>query len=102
MGDNLKLAVALATPNLYERAEMLILLAEDERTDSAIEANYQLGHLALRTREAPALGLVEKLKNPRAYFQLVVAAPDNPWRDLAAYQLAALKTPDAATSVSLP
>jgi len=99
MGDNLKLAVALATPNLYERAEMLILLAEDERTDSAIEANYHLGHLALRTREAPALGLVEKLKSPREYFQLVVAAPKNPWQELAAFHLAALKTAQTATSV---
>ncbi len=61
LGDNLKLAVALACPNLYERAETLILLAARGDSDTAVEANYELGRLAMRTAEAPALPLVENL-----------------------------------------
>jgi hypothetical protein len=91
LGDNLKLAVALATPSLYERAEMLILLAQDARSDAAIEANYELGRLAMRTGQAPALPLVENLKKPQEYFELVTSAPPNPWQHPAWEHLASLK-----------
>lgn len=88
MGDNLKLAVAQATGDLYTRAEMLILLAElTPPTDAAIEANYELGRVALRTSEAPAIGLLEKLRKPESYFKVVVAARPNPWQELARRQL---------------
>jgi len=83
MGDNLKLAVAQATTDPYTKAEMLIWLAKDERTDAAVEANYELGRLTMRKAEAPALPLVPGMKNPEAYFKLVVAAPANPWAKLA-------------------
>ncbi len=88
LGDNLKLAVALQTPNVYERAEMLITLARDERTDAAIVANFELGKLAMRTAEAPTISLVKGLKNPEEYFRIVIAAPDNPYRNKAAELLA--------------
>jgi len=92
LGDNLKLAVAQATPDPYVRASMLIPLAERRPpTDAAIEANYELGRLALRTAEAPALALLENLRTPEAYFKVIVAAPPNPWQRLARRQLEWLK-----------
>ncbi len=83
LGDNLKLAVALATSDPYAQAEMLIYLSEDERTDAAVEANHQLGMLAMQTARARALPLVPKLQGPEAYFRIVTAAPPNPWTDVA-------------------
>lgn len=91
LGDNLKLAIALQTPNIYERAEMLITLARDQRTDAAIVANFELGKLAMRTAEAPAISLVNGLKNPEEYFQIVIAAPDNPYREKAAKLLESIQ-----------
>jgi len=88
MGDNLKLAVALHTPDLYEQADQLIQLARDERTDAAIVANFELGKLALRTAEDPAIVLITDLKTPQEYFQLVIAAPPNPYRQKALELLA--------------
>ncbi len=89
MGDNLKLAVALHTPDIYQRAEMLIQLAR-ERTDAAIVANFELGKLALRTAEAPAITLTRGLKTPEEYFRTVIAAPPNPYQQKAADLLASL------------
>jgi hypothetical protein len=89
MGDNLKLAYAQVTTDPYARAEMLILLAEDERTDAAIEANYELGKLAMQSARAPTIRL--SVKPPQEYFKLVVAARDNPWRQLAARELRLLE-----------
>ena len=90
MGDNLKLAVALHTPNVYERAEMLIQLAKDERTDAAIVANFELGKLALRTAPDPGVLLIKDLKTPEKYFKTVIAAPPNPYQQEAAKLLASL------------
>lgn len=91
LGDNLKLDVAMATLDPYAQAEMLIWLAEDERTDAAIEANYQLGTLAMQTARAHALLLIPKLMTPQQYFKIVIAAPPNPWQELAAEHLGRLK-----------
>ena len=90
LGDNLKLAVALACPNLYDRAETLILLADQPDSDAAIEANYELGRLAMRTAEAPALPLVENLRKAEDYFRAIQAAGPSPWRALAEEHLASL------------
>lgn len=90
LGDNLILAVALATPDPYAQAEMLIYLAEDERTDAAVKANYQLGMLTMQTERARALPLIPNLKKPADYFRIVIAAPPNPWQDLAGEHLARL------------
>ena len=92
LGDNIKLAIALQNPNVYERAEMLIALARDERTDAAIVANFELGKLAMRTAEAPDINrLVKGLKTPEEYFQIVIAAPENPYQHKAAQLLAGLQ-----------
>jgi hypothetical protein len=93
LGDNLKLAVAMAVDDPYLQAEILMLLAEDERTDAAIEANYQLGMLVMQTGRARALTLVPKIKTAQEYFRIVVAAPPNPWQEYALDHLALL--PDA-------
>lgn len=90
MGDNLKLAVALNTPNPYERAVMLIELAKDERTDSAIVGNFELGKLGLKTAEARVVHLVEGYRTPEDYFKTVIAAPPNPYQQEAARLLASL------------
>jgi len=91
LGDNLKLAFAMELSDPYEQADHLILLAQDERTDAAVEANYQLGVLAMQTARARALPLIPGLKKPETYFQTVIAAPPNPWQDLARLHLARLK-----------
>ena len=91
LGDNLKLAFALANPNLYERAEALILLANKPGSDAAVEANYELGRLTMQTSQAPALPLVEGLKGPREYLELVKQAGDNPWLPIAEQRLAMLR-----------
>jgi hypothetical protein len=92
LGDNIKLAIAIQTPNVYERAEMLIALARDERTDAAIIANFELGKLAMRTAEAPDISrLVKGLKTPEEYFRIVIAAPENPYQQKAAELLASLQ-----------
>lgn len=83
LGDNLKLVVARQIRDTYRRAEMLIWLAEGKPTDAAIEANYLLGMIALRTAEAPEMVLMPELKNPREYFRLVLAGPPSPYRRLA-------------------
>lgn len=102
LGDNLKLAIALQTPDVYERAEMLIQLARDERTDAAIVANFELGKLALRTAEAPAIGLVEGLKTPEEYFRIVMAAPPNPYQQKAAEMLASLANSSSSVGIRPP
>jgi len=100
MGDNLKLAYAQVTTDPYARAEMLILLAEDERTDAAIEANYELGKLAMQPARAPAVRLL--VKGPEEYFKLVVAAPANPWQRLAAEELRSLRSVSVAQTRPSP
>ncbi len=86
MGDNLKLVYALATPDLYEKAGALMVLAEARPpTDASIEANYELGQLAMRDT---VLRLKPELKSPEEYFKVVISAPDNPWQQRAAERLA--------------
>ncbi len=102
LGDNLKLAVALACPNLYERAEMLILLAERPGSDAAIEADYELARLAMRTAEAPALVLVENLHKAEDYFRAIQAAGPSPWKAMAEEYLASLKAASQTLPASQP
>jgi len=88
--DNLRLAIALAAPKLWgSKIEMLVQLAR-ETNDAAVEANFHLGEL---TMEEPVLGLELSLdiREPRDYFNIVIAAPPSPWRDLAEQRLALLQ-----------
>jgi hypothetical protein len=105
LGDNLKVAVAKRIPDphlrdpyqraemLIQRAEMLIWLAEGKPTDAAIEANYLLGMMGLRTSENPALPLMPELKDPQEYFRLVLAGPPSPYHRLARDRMGWLKAP---------
>jgi hypothetical protein len=54
-------------------------------------ANFELGKLALRTAEAPAISLVKGLKTPEEYFKIVIASPPNPFQKKAAELLASLQ-----------
>ena len=80
MGDNLKLAVALMATDSFEKARSLIKLAEDKVSDAGIEANYKLGWLRMGTGSTSALPLMDGLKKPREYFNVVAGARENPWR----------------------
>ena len=62
-----------------------------DRFVAAIEANYELGRLVMNNADAPALTLIEGLKSPRAYFELVVAAPPNPWQNTAGRYLSLIR-----------
>jgi len=93
LGDNLKLAVALATPDVYERAQALIVLAGNKQTsDAAIEACYELGQLAAAPALAPALSLLQDLRAPQWYYNVVKSARPNPWQTAAEERLAWLKS----------
>lgn len=96
LGDNLKLAVAMATDDPYMQAEMLIWLAVDERTDAAVEANYELGMLVMQSASARALTLMPGIKKPAEYFRIVIAAPPNPWQQFAQRHLARLGSTGAS------
>ena len=84
MGDNLKLAVALATCDPYQQVLALMLLARGgPQTDAAVEATYELGRLAGNVAAVPRdlqHTLPQELKKPEWYFQQVKAARPNPWQ----------------------
>lgn len=79
MGNNIKLAIAEATADVFERADVLALLAEDTSgdTDAAIEANFKLG---LLITQEPIPKLMSGIKGARHYFSQVAKARPNPWQ----------------------
>ncbi|NBB95283.1 MAG: hypothetical protein GVY16_06040 [Planctomycetes bacterium] len=78
MSDNLKIAIAKIEPSLpRRRAETLKAIAADERTDAAIEANFELGRMAMQRADPGAIGLRE----PEHYFGLVRKSPPNPFQE---------------------
>jgi len=84
LGDNLTVAWSNTTPDPYQRARLLIPLAEVKPpTDAAISANFHLGILTSRTADAAVIGLIKSIKDPLNYFKVVIAAPDNPWQPMA-------------------
>jgi tetratricopeptide (TPR) repeat protein len=97
MADNLRMAYALELTDRSDRAEAMLALAEDELQDAAIEANYELGYLALRFAKMSQIP-----QAPEAYFTIVVAAPENPWQSRAAKHLAWLKSVAPASSADAP
>ena len=89
LGENLKLAVARAMPDLRRRAQQLVLLADqNDDLDAAVEANYELAQLAL---QEPQLQKRKDVRSPREYFEIVKAAPPSPWTPLAAECLRLLR-----------
>jgi len=92
MGDNLKLAVALAGDDEAERATALVLLSKARPlSDAGVEACWELGWLAKRVGPRPGNPVLAALKEPAWYFQEVAAARPSPWQQLAADQLQRLK-----------
>lgn len=83
LADNLRLAIAKVEPNLRRRTEAMIEIANDERTDAAIEANFELGRIAMQTARAQYIRPFVGLKNAETYLNLVLAAPPNPFQDAA-------------------
>ena len=84
MGDNLLLAAAKASPDIYDkRAGMLMSLA-DGTSDAAIQANYEL---ALLLMQQPVLRLRPGIEDSWTYFKRVKEARPNPWTHLASEQL---------------
>ncbi len=84
MGDNLLLAAAKASPDIYDkRAGMLMSLANGT-SDAAIQANYEL---ALLLMQQPVLRLRPGIEDSRTYFKRVKEARPNPWTHLASEQL---------------
>jgi hypothetical protein len=73
LGDNLRVASAKAGNDLDE----LLSLATGPACDAAIEANYELGLVALR-RDLPSAVAV-RLQRPREYFMAVRSARPNPY-----------------------
>ena len=90
LGDNLTLASARANPDGAAAAKILLDLAR-RKTDVAVEANYELGQLALRSEVRQK---VPQIKEPRTYFQQVVGGAVSPWGRLAIKCLAALPDED--------
>ena len=103
LGDNLKLAQALAVEDPYGRAQALIPIAAIRPlTDAAIEANYELGHLAMLTKDSPALRLLPDFQSAESYFRQVASteaadqAEGNPWLARAKERLEWLKAKSAS------
>lgn len=94
MADNLQIAVARLNQNIYDRAEAMKAVAEDQRSDAAIEAFYELGRISMQTASASVIRLT--LKAPEEYFKVVIAAPRNPWQGRAAENLAWLQATSAS------
>ncbi|MCK5114805.1 MAG: hypothetical protein KAR11_08600 [Phycisphaerae bacterium] len=89
MLDNFQMALAKEIRNPYERADALKKLTEDERTDTAIEAYYELGLISMQTAGARFIGLT--LAPPTELFGKVSAARPNPWSHQAKDNLAWLE-----------
>lgn len=83
LADNIRLELAKTYSDPYQRARALIERADDELTDAAIEANYELGRLLLQSARAPGLSLIEGIKTPADCFRTVLAAPPSPWQQRA-------------------
>ncbi|MBN1555241.1 MAG: hypothetical protein JXA11_10885 [Phycisphaerae bacterium] len=91
MEDNLRMAAAKLRADPYDRAEAMLSLAADQRTDTAIEAHFELGQITIQTTLARAISLMEGIAAPETYFKIVVAAPPNPWQPQALENLKLLQ-----------
>ena len=88
LADNLHLAAALASSDLYSRGEMLMTLTEvDALTDAGVEACFELGRLVMDTDPAR---LPESTQPAAVYFRRVIEVAPNPWQSRAAERLVQL------------
>ncbi len=83
MADNLCMMRARLHEDPYDRAKAMLPLAADQRTDTAIEAHYELGRITMQSAHAQGISQVEGIRSPETYFKIVVAAPPNPWQQKA-------------------
>jgi hypothetical protein len=88
MADVLRLALALADRDMDRRLMVLAALASQPKSPAYVQANFELGELALRLT-SPRPGL----KTAKEYFQAVVDAGENPWKDQAVSRLSSLTAP---------
>jgi len=86
--DNLVLAVAMATPDLDRRVNLLQMIAAQQDTDASVEANFQLGLLAMQVQapdgDSPTTApttrpVLPPLQEAVKYFQAVHNAGQTPW-----------------------
>ena len=93
LADNLHLAAALASSDLYSRAEMLLTLTDaDPLTDAGIEACFELGRLVMDT---DSTRLPASCQPAEVYFRRVIDTAPNPWQPRAAERLVQLAPPEA-------
>jgi hypothetical protein len=102
LADNLQMEVAKQQNTLKARVETLLDIAKDERTDAAIEANYELGRIAMQTSRAAVLPEHLTLQPAANYFRRVVAAPGNPWQEEARRNLRWLESRPPTTAPTEP
>ena len=102
MADNLRMAAARLRADPYERAEAMMPLAADQRTDTSIEAHFELGRTTMQTAQVRAISLVEGIQPPETYFRIVVAAPPNPWQSQALDNLKWLQSANPPQNRSFP
>lgn len=88
MADVLRLALALADRDVDRRMTVLAGLANQSKSPAFLQANFELGELALRSAKPRA-----DLKTAKEYFQTVADAGDTPWQDQAQQRLASLTAP---------
>jgi hypothetical protein len=88
MADVLRLALALEDRDVDRRMTVLTALAAQPKSPAYVQANFELGELAVRlTKPHPGL------KTAKEYFQTVADAGDNPWQDQAQQRLGSLTAP---------
>ena len=73
LGNNIKLAVAKVTGDVEA---MAVIAADDADPDAALQANFELGRLAM---QKPSLVAESRLSNAQVYLQKVLDAPANPF-----------------------
>jgi hypothetical protein len=76
--DNFLLIEAMNHPDVHDRARQLLQLETESALDASIEANFELGRLALQRVHDEGLGRM--LRRPELYFGRVKAARANPWQ----------------------
>jgi len=89
LADNLRLAVAMATPDLDRRIERIAAVAETPG-DAAIRAWYELGRFLMNPAAAR---WIDDLGAPAVWFARVIEAAPNPWHELAAQHVVQLESP---------
>ncbi|MBI5725730.1 MAG: hypothetical protein HZA50_17355 [Planctomycetes bacterium] len=86
MAGNMELASVLAQKDLKKKVQDLMAMAGPQGyindRDAAIEANFELGRLAMMPAQTAELKL--PFKKPMEYFKIVVEAINNPWQQQAA------------------